>query len=102
VTPAPPQVTGLAMSPDPVKTTGTATFSLSAPASVTVRVLRTQGTLVRSLLAGAARPAGAVSVVWDRKDAAGRRMAKGTYRLQATAVDAAGQSAAATVSFAVA
>jgi flagellar hook assembly protein FlgD len=90
------------MSPDPVKTTGTVTFSLSAPASVTARVLTAQGALVRSLLAGAARPAGTVSVMWDRKDAAGHRMAKGTYRLQASAVDGAGQSAAATITFGVA
>ncbi len=90
------------MSPDPVRTTGSASLSLSAPATVTVRVLTAQGALVRSLLAAASKPAGPVSVVWDRKDGAGRRVAKGTYRLQADAVDAAGRPATALVSFGVA
>ena len=39
---------------------------------------------------------------WDRKNAAGQRVAKGTYRLQVDAVDAAGQSATASIAFGVA
>jgi flagellar hook assembly protein FlgD len=89
------------MNPDPVKTTGTASFSLSAPASVTVRILTSQGALVRSLLAAVAKPAGAVSLLWDRKDAAGHRVAKGTFRLQVDAVDSAGQAATASATFGV-
>jgi FlgD Ig-like domain/SdrD B-like domain len=100
-TPAPPQITGLAMSPNPVKTTGTVAFSLSAPASVTVRILTTQGSLVRTLLAGAARAAGSTSLTWDRKDSAGHRVSKGTYRLQADAVDSTGQQTSASTTFAV-
>ncbi len=100
-TPA-PQLTALAMNPTLVKTTGAVSFSLSAPASATVRILTSRGALVRSLLSDAAKPAGAVSLVWDRKDAAGRRVAKGTYRVQVDAVDAVGQAATANTSFAVA
>ena len=89
------------MNPSPVKTTGAVVFSLSAPASVTVRIVTSKGVLVRSLLSGIAKPAGDSSVPWDRLDAAGRRVAKGTYRVEAEAVDAAGQRANASASFSV-
>jgi hypothetical protein len=98
---APLQVTALAMSPTPVKTTGTASASLSAPATVTVRILSAKGALVRNLLTQAAKPAGTLSVKWDRIDSAGRRVAKATYVLEIVASDASGQ-AQQTVSFAVA
>lgn len=97
--PAPPAVTGLAMNPTTVKTTGTASFTLSAPASVTVRILTTKGAVVRTLLASAAKTAGAVSLAWDRKDAAGARVVKGTYVLRADAVDGIGQTGTASVTF---
>lgn len=90
------------MNPDPVKTTGTVSVALSAPASVTVRILTSQGALVRTLLSGGARSAGTITLVWDRKDGAGHRMAKGTYRIVADATDAAGQSATASSAFAIA
>lgn len=86
------------MNPDPVRTTGTASFMLSAPASVTVRVLTSQGALVRALLTNAAKPSGAVSLLWDRKDAAGRRVAKGSYRVEVSAAN----TATTTVGFSVA
>ena len=90
------------MNPDPVRTTGTASFSLSAPATLTVRIVSGKGALVRNLLLNAETPAGQVSALWDRKDATGRKMGRGTYRLEVEAVDAAGQRATATRTFAVA
>jgi flagellar hook assembly protein FlgD len=87
------------MNPTTVKTTGTASFTLSAPASVTVRILTTKGAVVRTLLASAAKTAGAVSLAWDRKDAAGARVVKGTYVLRADAVDGIGQTGTASVTF---
>jgi flagellar hook assembly protein FlgD len=90
------------MSPSPVKTTGTAAFTLSASASVTVRIVTAQGgAAVRSLLSGAFKPEGKLSLPWDRLDAAGRRVAKGTYRIEVDAIDAAGQRAGASASFSV-
>jgi flagellar hook assembly protein FlgD len=89
------------MNPDPVKVTGTAAFSLSAPASVTVRILTGKGALVRTLLSGVATAAGSGSVTWDRKDASGRRVGKGTYSVRVDAVDASGQLASASAPFAV-
>ena len=97
--PAPAALTALAINPDPVKTTGAVSFSASAPASATVRIFTARGTLVRSLLSDVAKPAGAVGLVWDRKDAAGRRVAKGTYRLQVDLVDAAANRATAAMQF---
>ena len=95
-------MSALTMNPSPVKTTGTISFSLSAPAAVTVRILTTQGALLRELVSGSLRPSGTTTVAWDRKDSAGRRVVKGTYRVQVQAVDAGGQSAPATATFAVA
>jgi hypothetical protein len=99
--PVAPRVSSLGMNPDPVKVTGTAAFSLSAPASVTVRILTGKGALVRTLLSGVATAAGSGSVTWDRKDASGRRVGKGTYSVRVDAVDASGQLASASAPFAV-
>ena len=101
-TPDPLTLTAVAVNPDPIKTTGTASFTLSAPATVTTRVLTSQGALVRSLLSSAAKPGGATSVAWDRKNSAGQRVPKGTYRLQVDAVNASGQSTSASIAFGVA
>ena len=100
-TPA-PQLTAVAMNPSPVRTTGTAGFALSAPASTTVRIFTAKGALVRTLLADVAQPVGAAGVAWDRKDAVGRRVGKGTYRLQVDVVDSSGRRATANSTFAVA
>ena len=79
-TPA-PRADGARDEPEPGEDDGRRVRSRSsAPASATVRIFTAKGALVRSLLADAAKPAGAVSLVWDRKDAAGRRVGKGTYR----------------------
>jgi flagellar hook assembly protein FlgD len=90
------------MNPNPVKTTGTVAFSLSATASLTVRILTAQGSLIRSLLTNDPRSAGAVSIGWDRKNSAGARVAKGTYRVPVVAVDSASQAASASAAFGVA
>lgn len=100
--PAPPKLTTLGMNPDPVRTTGTVSFLVSAPASLTVRIFTAKGALVRTLLSSALKPAGAVDLSWDRADAAGRRVGKGTYRVQVDAVDSASQSASASATFGVA
>ena len=100
--PTPPlSVSSAAMNPNPVKSTGTAGFSLSAPASVTVTIRDSRGGLVRTLLQGSARPAGAATIVWDRRNSAGQRVKGGTYTLRVEAVDAALAQAAAAASFAV-
>jgi hypothetical protein len=100
-TPSAPQVDGLAMTPDPVRTTGTAAFSLSAPASVSVRILTSKGALVRTLLSAAPTPPGAVSVTWNRKDSAGRKVGKGSYRVQVDATDGDGVRTSVSASFTV-
>ena len=96
------RVTAAAMNPDPVKTTGSAVFSLSASASASVRIVTAKGVLVRTLLAETSKPAGTVSVAWDRKDSAGRRVGKGSYRLEVDVVDSTGQRATAGAGFLVA
>lgn len=88
-------VSGLAMNPDPVVRSGTASFQLSAPATVTARVLDAKGAVVRTLLAGVSKPSGSVSVTWDRKDANGRKVRSGTYSVAVSATDASGASATA-------
>ncbi len=100
--PAAPNVSSLAINPDPVKTTGTVNFTLSAPARVTTRVLTAGGASVRTLLGGLDKPSGAITALWDRKDAAGRKVARGTYRVQVDVVDGSGQTATASKTFSVA
>jgi hypothetical protein len=91
----------LRMSPAPVKASGTATFSLSANAVVTVRILDSKGTTVRTLVDAAAQSAGAWSLPWDRKNDRGQRVKTGTYVLLVTASTASATSTA-TSSFSVA
>lgn len=78
---APAVVQNLSMNPDPVSKSGTASFTLAAPATVTVEIRDAAGVLVRTLLNAASKPAGTTSVVWDRKDAKGRRAPAGSYNL---------------------
>lgn len=89
------------MGPSPVKTAGTASASLSTPAAVTLRVLTQQGAPVRTLLAQVAEPSGALSARWDRTDAAGRRVAKGTYVLELVATASGGQAVTVKTTFGV-
>lgn len=92
-------ISGLAMNPDPVKTTGTASFTLSAPATVTATV-RSGNTVVRTLLSGVSKPSGSNSITWDRKDDAGRRVKSGNYSVVVTA-SSGGSSTTANDTFAV-
>jgi hypothetical protein len=103
-TPAPTpalSVSGLAMSPAPVKTGGTASFSLSAPATVTLVVRDAKGNLVRTLLSSVPEQAGAITASWDRKNAASQRVKSGTYTLVVDAADASGSHVTASAAFSV-
>lgn len=100
-TPVPALVLGaVAVSPTPVTRSGTVSWSLSESASTTVTISRGT-TAVRTLLFSASRPAGASSVVWDRKDSAGRKVAAGTYLATVTATAADGRTATQSLSFSV-
>lgn len=94
-------ITGLAMNPATVVSTGTASLNLSAPASVTLAILDNRAKVVRTLLSGASRQAGAVTAAWDRRTDAGRTAKAGAYVLRATAVDGSGKSVSASVNFKV-
>jgi hypothetical protein len=98
--PAPVVVSGLAINPSPVKTTGTVSFTLSSPASVTVQILDAKGAVVRTLLQGSAG-AGTSTATWDRKTSTGAKAVRGTYTATVRATDAAGQVATATKTFSV-
>jgi hypothetical protein len=93
-------VSGVSMNPQVVTKSGTASFTLSAAASVTVRIVSSNGTVVKTLATAAARPAGASSYKWDRKDEAGARAKAGSYTLRITA-SAGGQTTDAVSSFSV-
>jgi hypothetical protein len=101
--PAPEQlaITGLGVNPSPVTKSGKIGFSISMAGTVTVQILDSSGTVVRTLLADAQRPAGTVSTTWDRKDSRGRRVAAGTYRAAVRAVATGGPDAVASQSFSV-
>ena len=95
------QISGLAVNPSPVSKSGTVSFGLSIPASVTLTIVNAKGTVVRTLLSKASEPGGAVSATWDRKDSSGKRVASGTYKASVTAVDASGHTATSSYSFSV-
>jgi hypothetical protein len=92
-------VSNLAMNPNPVKTTGTASFSLSGAASVTASIRDSKGNLVRTLLQGAAKPSGTSSVAWDRRNSAGQKVKAGSYTLVVDATDSSGAHATASAAF---
>jgi hypothetical protein len=95
-----PVVSSLAVTPTPVKASATFTFSLDQAATVTARILKPSGAVVRTLVTAAAEPAGPVSIGWNRTNDAGKRVATGTYTVTVSATDAAG-TANASASFAV-
>ena len=97
---APVTVTGVAMNPSPVQSTGTASFTLNVAADVTVQVLDGSGRLVRTL-AGGARDAGTSSASWDRTDSRGKRVRSGTYAVLVSATDASGNTSQARTAFTV-
>jgi len=53
-------------------------------------VARPKAKLVRTLLQAAARPAGGLSLGWDRRNAAGQRVKSGKYSLTVEAVESGG------------
>ncbi|MBD3292417.1 MAG: hypothetical protein GF393_05805, partial [Armatimonadia bacterium] len=64
------------------------TFTLSAPADCTVRLLNIAGRTVRVLRQGTPMPAGTSQLVWDGRSDAGLAVPNGTYLVQ---VEAAGE-----------
>jgi hypothetical protein len=102
--PAPPPPVAISaptVSPAPVTNGGTVSCSLSEPATVTLSIRTTGGTLVRALLSTASEPSGALSTTWDRKDARGHRVASGSYVARVDATDGAGTTTTATATFQV-
>ena len=95
VTVAPLTLTGVAMSPTSVKTGGTAAFTLSVPASVTVQILTPAGAVLKTLVSGPAA-AGADLATWTRP----KNAKAGTYTL-VVAASAGGASASARQTFSV-
>ena len=65
-------------SPNPFASATTFAFTLTSPATVEFSVYEINGRRMRTLLSGA-RDAGPSSVVWDGRDAAGRRLRPGAY-----------------------
>lgn len=96
-----PSITNVKDAPDPFtprgrkKKTTKISFTLSEAAAVTVNVENRGGTVVRSLLTAASKPAGAVSVRWNGKSAQGKFVKPGRYSYRISAVDAAGNEASA-------
>ena len=100
-TPSALTATGLAMNPSPVRTSGTAGFTLSDRAAVTATVTTSSGALVKTLIDGASRDAGAVAATWNRTNTAGKKVGRGTYRLVVSARAADGRTASGSVTFSV-
>jgi hypothetical protein len=98
-TSTPLSITGLAVNPTPVAKSGVVGYSLSEPATVTVVITNARGATVRILTTATAQAAGIQSLPWDRRDARGRRVPGGTYRVTVTA--AAATTTAASAEFAV-
>ncbi|HMR29872.1 MAG TPA: flagellar hook capping FlgD N-terminal domain-containing protein [Geminicoccaceae bacterium] len=72
--------------------TGGTTFGYSLPSAATqvaIRVLDADGNTVRETAGG--RAAGANSFVWDGNGSSGARKPAGIYRIEVTALDAAGE-----------
>jgi len=91
--PLPLAVTGLKAAPTAITPNGdwsgeqtAISFRISRQATLAVRVVNAaSGTLVRTLLASGARPAGAFSLVWRGADATGSFVPDGRYRIEVSA-----------------
>jgi hypothetical protein len=68
--------------PNPLRGAARIGVSLAAPSMVRVVVYDVQGRLVRELAGARVLPAGQRWLVWDGRDAAGRRVTAGTYWLR--------------------
>jgi hypothetical protein len=98
---APTTLSELSMNPNPVKTSGKASFRSSAATTATVQILDAKGTVVRTLLSNASVPAGTTTTAWDRKTATGQKAARGTSTLLVQATTA-GTSVTARATFSAA
>ena len=90
-----PQITGLAVSQNPLKlgvSYQNFKFTLSEAADVTVKVYDSANNLVRTVTSGQARNAGVVSIYWDGKDDAGILVPEGSYTGVVYAVDKYGNN----------
>jgi hypothetical protein len=65
--------------PNPFNPTTSIEFELPAATTVSVRVYNVMGQLVRTLVDAEMKEAGRHGVVWDGRNAAGYRVASGTY-----------------------
>lgn len=89
-----PQVTDLAVYPDPFNLNGGSAsilFTLSENARVTLKILNSKGTPVRTLLKDADSNAGFNSAAWDGRDDNGKTVPAGTYKVEVSAVDGYGK-----------
>ncbi len=73
--------------PNPFNPSTEIVFTLPAAAPVTLRIVDAGGRCVRTLLAGAPRPAGEQRVTWDGRDDDGRRQPSGAYLYEVEAGD---------------
>jgi flagellar basal-body rod modification protein FlgD len=69
--------------------TSKSSYKLDVPASVTLRIVNENGTLVRAMSLGD-QISGSYEVQWDGKDNSGKAAPDGTYHVQVEAVDAEG------------
>jgi len=69
-------------------------FSLSNAATVEVRVVGANGTVIRKLSSRATRAAGANDVTWDQRNDQGSAVAAGVYTVEVKAVSVDGKSSA--------
>lgn len=91
----PPQMTGLAVNPDPFKIGGGSlniSFDLSKNASVTAKITDQSGNVVQTLLTGVARNAGYNAISWDGRTGSGGYVAEGVYSAVVSAADSYGKS----------
>ncbi|NPV45761.1 MAG: hypothetical protein HPY69_02285 [Armatimonadetes bacterium] len=79
----------------------TFTYALSLPACVDIEVRDSRGALVRVLAAGHTRSAGRHVVSWNTRDARGKAVRNGTYRVLISARDQQGSAARAAHTFTV-
>ncbi|PKM82049.1 MAG: hypothetical protein CVU89_06840 [Firmicutes bacterium HGW-Firmicutes-14] len=82
-------VSGLAVSPDPVKIGSTVTiqYSLAQNAYITIKVYKDTGELVRTVANNVVKYAGSQFQNWDGKDDSGQLVSNGTYRFEVQAKD---------------
>ena len=74
-----------------VRRSATISFTLSEPATVTVLILGSAGSIVKTLVAGMSEPSGSIKLMWDRTDAANKRVRAGDYTVKVRADDPSGE-----------